>query len=214
MHPHRLARDIRRLVAVALAVAALLTGGVTAAAADGLEAKPPEPCTVGDVSPGGQWLCVRDWVAGRGRWISIWQIRNLRNGHSGQCLAASGGNLGERVPIIQWPCTGGAEQYWVGYGDRSGYRQLVNWRSAKCLGVQDGSLVEGAGLIQVTCSSANEQWWRLETGTNGLSVWRNLHSGQVIGVGGGSLDWGARAVQWHYIAGVTDQTWALINPWV
>jgi hypothetical protein len=214
---------MRRRFATLLGTVVLTLGLAIGTAAPASAARPPDgPCnasifnlvfeTVDSV-----WLCAWDGYDYYWKFLAVNGPENFRlftNGHSGQCLTASGGHTANGTPVIQWPCTGGHEQWWSAILNVNGYSLIINYHSGRCLDVPGGSTTAGTGLVLWDCHTATldhlNQWWRKEPAPTG-TVLRNARSAQVLGIGGGSLTPGARAVQWPFIAGVSDQTWGFVR---
>ena len=87
---------------------------------------------------------------------TVYQIKNL---HSGQCLADPGASPNRGVQLIQWPCgNNGNEQRWIA-GDDEPYITLENYSSHLYMAVSGGRLVHGVPIIQWTETGGFEQAW-------------------------------------------------------
>jgi hypothetical protein len=61
--------------------------------------------------------------------------------------------------VLQWPCSGAANQQWQLVSTDSGYAELVARHSGQCLDVFGWSTADGATIGQWTCNGgANQQW--------------------------------------------------------
>jgi hypothetical protein len=126
--------------------------------------------------------------------------------HSGKCADVSDESTADRAAIIQWPCTGGANQQWQAVDVGGGYVQLRARHSGKCLDVSSGSTADGARLLQWPCGSgANQQWQAVDAG-GGYVQYRARHSGKCIDVSNSSTADGATLQQWACTGG-TNQQW-------
>jgi hypothetical protein len=131
-------RKIIMALAIAIAaVAASLTGGNVAHAANGgAVARADTPTTPG--------------------------YYHLVN-YDGKCLAIPNGE--ESAAPVQYTCNTSRQQYWqmwpVGY-----YIRLKNLSTGECLTIAGKSTNPGAAVVQATCANGNpwEQWGQIEQG--------------------------------------------------
>jgi hypothetical protein len=125
--------------------------------------------------------------------------------HSGKCADVSDESTADRAAIIQWPCTGGANQQWQTVDVGGGYVQLRARHSGKCLDVSSGSTADGARLLQWPCGSGtNQQWQAVDVG-GGYVQYRARHSGKCIDVSNSSTADGATLQQWACTGGANQQ---------
>ena len=125
--------------------------------------------------------------------------------HSGKCADVSDESTADRAAIIQWPCTGGANQQWQAVDVGGGYVQLRARHSGKCLDVSSGSTADGARLLQWPCGSGtNQQWQAVDVG-GGYVQYRARHSGKCIDVSNSSTADGATLQQWACTGGANQQ---------
>ncbi|MDH4413122.1 MAG: RICIN domain-containing protein, partial [Rhizobium sp.] len=85
------------------------------------------------------------------------------NQNSGLCLDVRGAQRGNGIDIIQWNCTGQANQLWyVTPGPTGLFFRNVN--SNRCLDVQASSTRAGERLIQWDCNGGQNQSFGSEVG--------------------------------------------------
>jgi galactose oxidase len=114
---------------------------------------------------------------------------------SGLCMQISGASQSSGAAVIQFPCSGAADQLWslVPYQN---YYHLVVQHSGQCLNVTGDSKLVGAALIQWPCQTngqTNDQWSVVSVGTNYHLV--NVNSGQCAIVAGNSQTPGTGLIQ-------------------
>ncbi|MBX6355869.1 MAG: RICIN domain-containing protein, partial [Micromonosporaceae bacterium] len=131
---------------------------------------------------------------------------NLVARHSGKCADVSDESTADRAAIIQWRCTGGANQQWQVFDVGGGYVQLRARHSGKCLDVSSGSTADGARLLQWPCGSGANQQWRFQDAGGGYWQLVARHSGKCLDVTGASTADGATLQQWSCTGG-TNQQW-------
>lgn len=123
---------------------------------------------------------------------------NLVARHSGKCLDINGSSLDEGAQLLQWDCTGAANQIFTLVPTGGDYYQIVALHSNKCLDVDtsEGNDHNGAEVRQMTYTGADNQQFRLEDAGDGYFKIKAKHSELVLDVYGKSTENGAKIVQW------------------
>ena len=123
---------------------------------------------------------------------------NIVARHSGKCLDINGSSLDDGAQLLQWDCSGAANQIFTLVPAGGDYYQIVALHSNKCLDVDTsaGTDHNGAEVRQMTCSGADNQQFRLEDAGDGYFKIKAKHSELVLDVYGKSTDNGAKIVQW------------------
>lgn len=137
-------------------------------------------------------------------------VYQLSNGNSGQCLAVGASSTANGAGVIQWPCTGGAEQLWsftdITSINGSLWAHVRNLNSGQCLAVPGGNLNIGYQLMQWPCGPWNDHYWQFDVDpTTGYAMLYNLNN-QCAAIGASSLTAGAPAVEWTCTGG-NEQLW-------
>ena len=132
------------------------------------------------------------------------RIVNQNSGKCADVLEASTANAAE---IIQYTCTGAANQQWELRDLGNGYYNIVARHSGKCLDVNNASTADNAPVIQYTCGTGANQQWRLRpvSGTGYVEIVAR-HSGKCLDVSGQSTANGARIQQYDCWGGA-NQRW-------
>lgn len=126
----------------------------------------------------GLWLTIKDNSASAGAAVvqqaaagqnQVWQLAASGDGyqliaaHSRQCLDVESGAKQDGGKLIQWPCSGQANQRFGLKADGAGAYSLVGAQAGKCLDVANASSQAGQQLIQWSCHGGANQRWRLLT---------------------------------------------------
>lgn len=85
------------------------------------------------------------------------RAHSLINQSSGKCIDVSGGNTAEGAAVIQWPCSGAANQQFKIAPASAGYYRVTTQHSGKVLRVSGGSTAEGAPIVQSTWAAYSSQ---------------------------------------------------------
>jgi hypothetical protein len=133
--------------------------------------------------------------------------------HSGKCLDVAGGThvIEPGATVIQWECTGAANQIWrlAPVGD---VYQVIATHSNQCLDVQGGvdATAKGIDVVQWECTGAANQLWRLVP-RNGAYQLVAVHSGKCLDVEGGesAIENGTPVIQWD-CTGESNQLWQIV----
>ena len=97
----------------------------------------------------------------------MWQLAASGDGyqliaaHSRQCLDVESGAKQDGGKLIQWPCSGQANQRFGLKADGAGSYSLMGAQVGKCLDVANASSQAGQQLIQWSCHGGANQRWRL-----------------------------------------------------
>jgi hypothetical protein len=85
---------------------------------------------------------------------TIFEIRSQR---SGLCLDVAGSKKGNGVPVVTWPCNGGANQAWEVYkvDPKNHWFSLRAKHTDKCLDLAQGKKNNGARFHQWSCNPSN-----------------------------------------------------------
>src|SRR5262249_13201745 len=131
----------------------------------------------------------------------------------GQCISVAGGSPYPNAAVVQWPCYGGADQYWTMVDVGNGYFQLINYNSGMCLGVSNRSVSAGPKTVQWPCSGPGDQYWRYNApgrrrasndftirvngSFNSFPDWMNPGSAEFVAIGN---TFGGQEVGFHWSA--------------
>ena len=130
-------------------------------------------------------------------------------GHSGKCLAVAAAGGASGSPVIQWQCTGGAEQKWVLTPSTLGFQLKPTHAPSMCLTVAGSSSSSGAALDQESCGAGPNQEWRFVYDQDGHYSLRPAQvTGQCLDVVGASHSDGAGVNQYD-CNGYANQMWKL-----
>jgi len=113
---------------------------------------------------------------------------------SGLCVEVGGWSKSPGGAVIQWPCTGGANQKWTFRTDSRGYYEIRNVHSGLCMDVA-GFGSNGARIIQWPCNGATNQRWHIQTFYE-FRTFRAQHNFQVLDVPYNSGQWGVQLWIW------------------
>jgi hypothetical protein len=127
-----------------------------------------------------------------GSFTGPWQLRNR---HSGLCLAIYLGTRADGAPAVQVPCDDnrpGARQWY-----HSGFH-YINASTTRCLAIADSSAANDAVAVQRTCSyfAASQNWYEIDISQ--FDDWvhlENANSEKCLTVYEASLIINAAAVQ-------------------
>ena len=124
---------------------------------------------------------------------------------TGLCMDVNKASTLVDATVIQWPCSGAANQQWQAT-QADGYYTLKSANSGLCLDVNKASLAPETTLVQWLCTagSANQQFQLRAQGDGFAMVAR--HSGRCVGIAGGSQAWETNLVQ-QACTGSATQTW-------
>lgn len=127
------------------------------------------------------------------------------NQKTGRCLAVAEGTRAKGAHVIQWRCTGGAEQRWR-ISKRPGGIRLRNVASGQCLAIAYGTTKQGVKAIQWPCyrGKAPEQVWV----RNAKGQLRNFDSRRCLAIANGTRKQGVKPIQWScYQGNAPEQVW-------
>ena len=80
----------------------------------------------------------------------------MRNVHSGKCLAVPSGSLVNNTKLIQWNCNGNDDQLWKRVSRSNGRFAFQNKKSGKCIDLTNGNTNHNTQFQQYTCDPNNE----------------------------------------------------------
>jgi Ricin-type beta-trefoil lectin domain-like/Glycosyl hydrolases family 18 len=115
---------------------------------------------------------------------------------SGQCADVSGASTSDGASIIQWPCSGKANQQWTAKSVGTDIYQFVSVNSGKCMEVSGSSTSRGALVVQRTCGSGSNQKWQAVSKGSGQYELHAMNSGLCLDVTGATTTSGAKFEQW------------------
>jgi hypothetical protein len=132
----------------------------------------------------------------------------FKNQGSQKCIAVPGGNPAKGVKLIQYGCTGGAQEWQVPTVNPG---KQINGTTGKCMAVPGGTGTEGVQIIQWDCGDGHEQLWDTSgVTTSSYDTIVNNETGQCLAVAGGSHADGAAIVQFRCEPGHPEQRWTRI----
>lgn len=108
-------------------------------------------------------------------------------GHSTQCVDLPNGDLGENVPINQFPCDGSPEQGFAVAPAANGYYNIKSGRSGKCLTILNSSTADNISVVQSSCNGSASQSFSLVHVGNDFYNIAASHSGKCINVPNASM---------------------------
>lgn len=118
----------------------------------------------------------------------------LRAAHSAKCADIDGaGGAGAR--LIQWDCTGNANQQFRIYQLSDGYWNIVAEHSGLCLDVPNSSWRDGESIQQYACHDGDNQRFSIEYSAGSYFI-RPKYNGKCLEVAGYSVSNGGAIVQW------------------
>lgn len=126
--------------------------------------------------------------------------------HSGKCADVRDGSTARNIPVVQWACTGGANQRWQLLDAGGGFVRVAAGHSGKCLDVANRSTSDGAVVTQYSCNGGTNQQWQLVDAGGGYVRLVARHSGKCLDVSSGSTSDGTALLQWT-CAGGANQQW-------
>ena len=132
----------------------------------------------------------------------------LKAVHSNKCADVNGGSTANLANIIQWSCSGSANQRWTITPTSDGAYTLQAVHSGKCMEVANSSTANGANVQQNSCTGAANQKWNIQYVGGDAYKLIAVHSGQTLKVWSGDATDGANIVQWPYY-GTAYQHWLL-----
>jgi uncharacterized membrane protein YgcG len=116
--------------------------------------------------------------------------------NDGLCLDVSGASKLDGAPVIQWTCSGRANQQWTLKSAGTGIYNLVSVNSGKCMDVYTGSTLRGAAVDQWTCNGHTSQQWQAVSKGSGQYELHAVVSGLCLDVTGASTLTGTKLEQW------------------
>jgi alpha-L-fucosidase len=134
----------------------------------------------------------------------------LVNRNSGQVLDINGASTADGGAAIQWPSTGGWNQYWQLLPNDDASYKLVCRNSGKLFEVPGSSTTNGTPLDQWTDTASSNQWWKLVSVGGGYYTLVNDRNGLLADVQGGSTAQGTPVIQWPGNGGY-NQHWSLVQ---
>jgi galactose oxidase len=126
---------------------------------------------------------------------------------TGQCLDVNGATQNNAEAVIQWTCSGSANQQWQLTALAGGYYSLAAQHSGQCLDIYGAATVAGTQAIQWPCSGGANQQFSLRLQGAGHAIVAR-HSGLCLGVEAAATTAGARITQ-QACNGSTNQTWRI-----
>ncbi|MET9512378.1 family 43 glycosylhydrolase [Streptomyces flavidovirens] len=127
------------------------------------------------------------------------------NRSSGKCLDVAGGSSSDGANVVQWACSGGANQKWRIEDQGDDTSRLVNVASGKVLDTADCSNADGADLRQWSWLNNTCQKFRLITTAAGWVRITNQATGKVADVADCSPADGADVRQWSWLNNTCQQ---------
>ncbi len=86
------------------------------------------------------------------------------NAYSGLCADVKAGETADGTPVVQWPCSDGANQRWrLAYWSEGDYRLVSALPGGKVLSVRDRSDSDGTGLVIDSDTNDHHQRWQVST---------------------------------------------------
>ncbi|WP_165986590.1 RICIN domain-containing protein [Streptomyces sp. YIM 98790] len=145
-----------------------------------------------------------DTATGEVRGVAA-RYETLTARHSGKCLDISDESQAQGAALIQYSCTGGANQRFWARDAGGGQVQLVTRHSGQCLAVAGASTADAARVVQQPCTGGAEQRWRLtDTGDGHVRIAAE-HSGKCLDVNQWSSANAAPLIQWPCGSGANQQ---------
>jgi pectate lyase len=131
----------------------------------------------------------------------------LVNAASGLCLDVPGQSTSDGVQLIQFGCSGAANQTWNITAQGSGFR-LAAAHSGKCAGVIGASTSAGKAVEQETCTGATSQTWQLVLLSGSTYHVVNANGGKCLNVIDSSTAPSA-VIQQNSCDSVTSKSWTI-----
>jgi hypothetical protein len=129
----------------------------------------------------------------------------LQARHSSKCLDVQGASTSSGAPLIQWTCSGSANQQWSFEDAGGGWSRLKVSHSGQCLDLSSQSTANGVGLVQATCNGNTSQQWVTEDMGSGYFRVKSRFSGLCMDVNAASTADGASVIQWACGTGANQQ---------
>ncbi|MFC7614993.1 RICIN domain-containing protein [Actinokineospora soli] len=137
---------------------------------------------------------------------------NLVADHSGKCAGVADSATTAGADVIQWSCTGVADQKWNLTPASGGYRLSPSHASGQCLDVAGASTAPGADVVQWTCGTGTNQVWSFDYEEDGYYSVSPGHAPAVcLDVASAQGNDGADIVQYS-CNGYPNQRWKLAKP--
>ncbi|HEU6455441.1 MAG TPA: RICIN domain-containing protein [Roseateles sp.] len=130
----------------------------------------------------------------------------LQARHSGKCLDVPGYSSGSGTALVQWTCSGGANQQWSFEDAGGGWSRLKVSHSGQCLDLASQSTANGTAVVQATCNGNTSQQWVTEDMGSGYFRLKSRFSGLCMDVNAAGTADGATVIQWACGTG-TNQQW-------
>jgi len=142
---------------------------------------------------------------------ATWTWTNVK---SHLCLGVSGGHIFEGAKVIQWTCSGAADQGWFDIplpmepNEGVLIKNTVIGAGGYHYCLTSPNRVEGAQLVVTGCNEyfPPEQTWHVQWVTNKGYLFTNRKTGWAMAVTGGSTTRGAAIIQWRSNGGL-EQHW-------
>ncbi|MCE4557811.1 RICIN domain-containing protein [Pelomonas cellulosilytica] len=130
----------------------------------------------------------------------------LQARHSSKCLDVPGFSSSSGTALVQWNCSGGANQQWSFEAAGGGWSRVKISHSGQCLDIASQSTAGGVALIQATCNGDTSQQWVTEDMGSGYLRLKSRFSGLCVDVNAASTADGGTVIQWACGTG-TNQQW-------
>ncbi|MEU9835100.1 RICIN domain-containing protein [Streptosporangium sp. NPDC048047] len=132
--------------------------------------------------------------------------------HSRKCAGVGDSSQTAGAAVIQWSCTGAADQKWTLEKTGDAYRLRPAHAPALCLDVAGASTASGAQAIQWTCGTGPNQQWKFVPAMDGFYRLTPLHApGMCLDVASAAGNDGAAIAQYS-CNGYPNQLWSLGTP--
>jgi len=130
----------------------------------------------------------------------------LQARHSGKCLDVPGYSGSSGTALVQWTCSGGANQQWSFEDAGGGWSRLKVSHSGQCLDLASQSTANGTAVVQATCNGGTSQQWVTEDMGSGYFRLKSRFSGLCMDVNAAGTADGATVIQWA-CGTSTNQQW-------
>jgi hypothetical protein len=126
--------------------------------------------------------------------------------HSGKCMDVPASSTAPGARLIQWRCSGSANQQWATDDLGNGYFRLKAAHSGQCADLASQSTATLVAVVQAACGAGTSQQWAKESADGGYFRLKSRYSGLCIDVNRASTADGAALIQ--YTCGSnTNQQW-------
>jgi xyloglucan-specific exo-beta-1,4-glucanase len=130
----------------------------------------------------------------------------VRARHSSKCMDVPASSTASGARLIQWRCSGSANQQWATDDLGNGYFRLKAAHSGQCADLASQSTATHVAVVQAACGAGTSQQWAKENADGGYFRLKSRYSGLCIDVNRASTADGAALIQ--YTCGSnTNQQW-------